>query len=147
MSSRAVFGNATIEAFHNFTATTPTLQPAQTDEETSTVLGFQLGGDGGSDGLVFALLLGNGTWTGTDMTVTLSFDVELRSAGKKHICEMVIPPSGEVFPLSPTTSGRATRQLQLAIPVGMSPLAIARSFGGPKDPFAVSVSYVKCVVA
>jgi hypothetical protein len=60
---------------------------------------------------------------------------------------MVIPPSGEVFPLSPTTSGRATRQLQLAIPVGMSPLAIARSFGGPKDPFAVSVSYVKCVVA
>ena len=141
-----IFRNDAITAFDHFT-TTPDLSP-QTDEEVSAAMGFQLGD--GSGGVIFALLLGNDTWTGPDMTMTIAFSMQsmhesaLRSTPD---CDMVIAPTGEVQPLAVRRLAADSKMqtLELTVPVGKSPLAVARAFGGPRDPFAVSVVYVTCV--
>ena len=94
-----VFRNATIQAFDRFTATTagagagaPQRLSPQLDEERSAAMGFALGdahggGIGSSEkegGLVFALLLGNDTWTGAEMTLTLKIDLALGSNSNGH---------------------------------------------------------------
>lgn len=136
-----LFRNETITAFGHFT-TVPNLGP-QIDEEISAAMGFRLGEESG--GIVFALLLGNDTWTGSDMTMTIAFDLQFLPTSTLPHCDMVVAPTGDVHPLSPrhlTATGE--NQIELTVPVGKSPLAVARAFGGPKDPFAASVSYVKC---
>eukprot|EP01043_Picozoa_sp_COSAG02_P038487 COSAG02_NODE_2973_length_7635_cov_7.444400_2_plen_238_part_00 len=135
-----VFHNDTITSFDHFT-TVPKLGP-EIDEEVSAAMGFQLGE---GSGVVFAMLLSNGTWTGPDMTMSITFDRQFMFASTLPRCNMVVAPTGEELPLTPkhfTTTGDS--QIELTVPVGKSPLAVARAFGGPKDPFAVSVSYVTC---
>ena len=137
-----LFRNETITALalDHFT-TVPSLSP-QTDEETSAAMGFRLGED--SSGVVFALLLGNNTWTGSDMTMTITFDLQFSPTALPN-CDMVVAPTGDIHRLSPRRMAAAgENQVELTVPVGKSPLAVARAFGGPKDPFAVSVSYVTC---
>lgn len=137
-----LFRNDTIAAFEDFT-TTPELGP-QTDEEESAAMGFQL--SEGSGGVLFALLLGNGTWTGPDMTVTITFSLQsmhVSALGSSSDCNMVIAPTGVVVPLKVEAGGKNLTKLM--VPVGKSPPAVARAFGGPQDPFAVSVVYVTCV--
>lgn len=138
-----VFRNDTIAAFDHF-ATVPVLS-AQLDEESSAAVGFRLG-DGGSRGIVFALLLGNGTWTGPDMGVMIVFEPPPTLVSSVLKCNMTVAPCGNVHPLKPTQLRTATGkvQIELTVPVGKSLPAVARGFGGPKDPFAVSVSYVTC---
>jgi hypothetical protein len=120
-----VFRNKTIQSFDHFT-TTPQLSP-QTDEETSAAVGFHLGGGSAPttsrEGLVFALLLGNDTWTGVNMTLDLK--IEMDSGGGAILlmsspptCEMVVAPSGLTLPLAPEVvvggDARGSAQVKLS---------------------------------
>ena len=91
---------------------------------------------------VFALLLGNDTYTGPDMMVSLKFTATVSA------CVMITAPSGELMPLHPSITANSAAgsaaKVTLEVPVGKSTPGVARAFGGPLDPYAVSVSYVSC---
>ena len=76
--------------------------------------------------------------------MTITFDLQFSPTALPN-CDMVVAPTGDIHRLSPRRMAAAgENQVELTVPVGKSPLAVARAFGGPKDPFAVSVSYVTC---
>ena len=143
----SVFRDEKIKAFDDFT-TTPELRPSIA-EEVSTALGFEL-----SDGtVVVALLVGNDTYTGPAMTATLRYTPPAAAAAAAAVpsCAMVAAPNGTITPLQPTSTGdgdaRAAvepSRISVVVPVGQTPMGVARAFGGPKDPYAVGVTYVVC---
>ena len=137
----SVFRDEKIKAFDDFT-TTPELRPSIA-EEVSSALGFEL-----SDGtVVVALLVGNDTYAGPAMTATLRYTAPAAASAAVPSCDMIAAPNGTITPLQPTGGsggGDARATVEVVVPVGLTPMGVARAFGGPKDPYAVAVTYVVC---
>ena len=60
--------------------------------------------------------------------VTMPTDIHRMDVATKYDARAAVEPS----------------RISVVVPVGQTPMGVARAFGGPKDPYAVGVTYVVC---